>query len=471
MSSEMDKSYDIAIIGGGPGGYVAGIRAAQLGLTAAVVEKAALGGVCLNWGCIPSKSLIHHATEFLSLKHMEAFGVQVDRSGFDYGAVHAKSRLAAKTLADGVSGLLRKNKVDVFMATANLAAPGKITMRGAEARDASLQARNIIVATGSHPLAVPGFVPDEQDILSSSGMLALTKLPQSLVILGAGAIGCEFAYVMNAFGVRVTLVEMAEHILPSEDYEVAKVLDTSLRKSGIEIRTATRAIACQKTATGQRVRIESGGKREEIEAEKVLAAFGRAPNTAGLGLEAAGVKLDDRGFVLTGDYGQTSVKGIFAIGDIVASPALAHVASKEGEIAVEFIAGHSPASKSVAEDLVPSAIYCEPQVAGFGLREDSAAAKGVRFKKSAFPFRAAGKSVAVGKTEGFVKILSDPDTGEILGAHIVGGNATELIHELLLARSSELLAEDVARAIHAHPTLAEAVMEAAKGAVGKPIHI
>ena len=467
----MDKLYDVAIIGGGPGGYVAAIRAAQLGLSAAIVEKDTLGGVCLNWGCIPSKSLIHHATEFRSLQYMEAFGVRVDRSGFDYAAVHAKSRLAAKTLANGVSGLLRKNKVDVFNATASIAAPGKINLSGGESIQRSLSAKNILIATGSRPLAVPGFEPDEQDILSSSGILALTKLPRTLVILGAGAIGCEFAYLMNAFGVRVTLIEMAEHILPAEDLEVARVLDTSLRQSGIDIRTAARALSCKKTAEGQFIRLESDGKTSEIAAQKVLAAFGRTPNIAGLGLKEVGVELDGRGYVVTGDYGQTSVAGIFAIGDVVSSPALAHVASREGEIAVEFIAGHRPVHKRIAEDLVPSAIYCEPQVAGFGLREDAAREKGIRFTKSVFPFRAVGKCVAVNKTEGLVKMLCDPDTGEILGAHIVGSNATELIHELLMARSSELLADDIVQMIHAHPTVAEAIMEAAKGIKGQPIHI
>ncbi len=467
----MEKSFDVAIIGGGPGGYVAAIRGAQLGLSVAIIEKDAMGGVCLNWGCIPSKSLIHHATEYRSLHFMEEFGVRIDRSGFDYAAVQAKSRLAAMTLVNGVSGLLRKNKVEVFKATGTIASAGKISMRDGQGPERTLLARNIIVATGSRALAPPGFEPDERDILSSSGILALTRLPRSLLILGAGAIGCEFAYVMNAFGVKVTLIEMAGQILPSEDHEVALVLDASLRQSGIDIRTGTRAISQQRRADGIAVRVEKGGRAEEIVAEKVLAALGRKPNTTDLGLEAAGVQLDGRGYVMTGEGGQTGATGIFAVGDIVATPSLAHVASKEGEIAVEFIAKHAPAEKRVAEDLVPSAIYCEPQVAGFGLRENAAAAKAIRFKKSVFPFRATGKGVAVGRTDGLVKILSDPETGEILGAHVAGSNATELVHELLLARNGELLVDDLAKMIHAHPTLAEAVMEAAKGAIGRPIHI
>lgn len=467
----MDKEYDVAVIGGGPGGYVAAIRAAQLGLTAVVVEKAALGGVCLNWGCIPSKSLIHHATEFRSLSEMEAFGVRVDRSGFDYAAVHARSRLAAKTLADGVAGLLRKNKVNIVKAVATISGPRTVAVRNADGTTSEIKAKNIIIATGSRPMAVPGFVADEQDILTSSGILAMTALPSSLAILGAGAIGCEFAYVMNAFGVRVELIEMADHILPAEDYEVAGVLDESLRKSGVDVRTKTRAVSWQKNGNGVTIQVTAAGKTEAIEAEKVLAAFGCTPNSGDLGLDTVGVKVDTRGYVVIGDYGQTNVQGIFAIGDVVASPALAHVASKEGELAVEFIAGHMPAAKRVAEDLVPSAIYCEPQVAGLGLREDAAAAKGIRFKKSVFPFRATGKAVAVGKTDGLVKVLTDPETGEILGAHIVGSNATELIHEFALARSGELLVDDIALTIHAHPTLAEAAMEAARGSIGKPIHI
>lgn len=466
----MNTNYDIVIIGGGPGGYVAAIRAAQLGLSVGIVEKSELGGVCLNWGCIPSKSLIHHANEFLALKEMEAVGVGIDRSGFRYAAVQSKSRQAANTLALGVAGLLKKNKLSVFKATAKINAVGRVALQGGEFDGKILNAKNIIVATGSRPMAVPGFEFDEQSVISSSGLLAMTELPKSMTILGAGAIGCEFAYVMNTFGVKVTLVEMAQHILPSEDHEPAKVLEASFRRSGIDVRTASRAVSLKKTVAGVAVVVSANGKSETIVSDKVLTAFGRVPNTRDLGLEKLGVKIDDRGYVVTGDYGETSVKSIYGIGDITRSPQLAHVASKEGEIAVEHIAGHSPREPWVDPELVPSAVYCEPQLAGFGLREARAVKEGIKFKKSVFPYRGAGKSVAIGRTEGLVKILADPQTGELLGAHIVGADATELIHELLLAKHGELLAEDVQSMIHAHPTLSEAVMEAARGLDGRPIH-
>lgn len=467
----MNKTYDVAIIGAGPGGYVAAIRATQLGLSACVIEKDTPGGVCLNWGCIPSKSLIHHATEFAALKDMEALGVRVDRAGFKYSKVHEHSRTAAKTLASGITSLLRKNKVDLIKATASIAGAGKIALKGNDLSTDSVRAKNILIATGSCPMSIPGFELDEQSVLSSSGILSLTELPRALVVLGAGAIGCEFAYVMNAFGVKVTLVEMSDHILPAEDFEAAQVLDASLRKAGIEIRTKARAKSWRKVDGGVAVTIVTGDKTEEIQAEKILAAFGRVPNTNGIGLESADVKTDARGYIVTGDYGQTSVSGIFAIGDVTTTPALAHVASREGEIAVEHIAGRAPAEARVDFGLVPSAVYCEPQIAGFGLREDRAVKDGITFSKSVFPYRGAGKSVAIGKTDGLVKLLTDPDTGEILGAHIAGANATELIHELLLAKTSELLPEDLVRMIHAHPTLAEAISEAARGVYDKPIHI
>jgi len=421
--------------------------------------------VCLNWGCIPSKSLIHQASQFRALAEMEAVGVGVDRRGLDYGRVQARSREAADTLARGVAALLKKNNVDVVMARGTLRGRGGIALSGGQADGSTIEAKTIIVATGSRPLRVPGFAIDEKVVLSSTGALSLEVLPASMAILGAGAVGCEFAFVMNAFGVRVTLLEVAPHILPAEDHEVAAVLEASLRRSGIDVRTNTRALGLREGGAEAIVDIETAGKPASVRAEKILAAFGRTPNTDGIGLDAAGVAVDPAGRILTdGPPGRTNAR---ASTPSATSP---RRSSNEGEIAVERIAGR-PVGAGLDPDLVPSAVYCEPQVVGFGLREDEARRESVRYAASVFPYRGAGKSVAVGRTTGLVKILAAPDTGEILGAHIVGQDATELIHELLLAKAAELTAEDVAGMIHAHPTLSEAVMEAARGVEGRPIHL
>lgn len=462
----MSSSYDVIIIGAGPGGYVAGIRAAQLGLKAAVIEKDVPGGVCLNWGCIPSKNLIHQAEVFHSMQEMESVGVGIDRSSLDYARVQGNSREVVKTLTNGVSGLLRKNKVDLIKGTAVITGKGQVTIDGKD----KLQAKNILVATGSRPMQVPGFECDEKQILSSNGILAMTELPRSMVILGAGAIGCEFAYVLNSFGVKVTLVEALDHILPTEDFETCAVLEKCLVRDGIDVRAKTRALDMTKSAGSISVTLQTQqGDKEQLVTEEVLVVFGRVPNTEGLGLKEMGVKLDDRGYVQVGDYCQTSATGIYAIGDITNTPALAHVASKEGEIAVEHMAGHA-CDMAIDPNGVPSAIYCEPQVAGFGLREDTAITEGIRIKKSVFNYPGAGKTIAVGKPDGLVKVLCDPNTDELLGAHIVGHNATELLHELLLAHNSELLPEDIANTIHAHPTISEAIMETMRGVNDKPIH-
>jgi dihydrolipoamide dehydrogenase len=422
--------------------------------------------VCLNWGCIPSKNLIHQAEVFHSMKEMEAVGVGIDRDTLDYAKVQANSRQVAGTLVNGVNGLLKKNKVELIKGTAAISGKGEVTVDGKD----KLTAGNILVATGSRPMQVPGFECDEEQVLSSNGILAMTSLPASMVILGGGAIGCEFAYVLNSFGVKVTLVEALEHILPTEDYEACAVLERCLVRDGIDVRSKTRALELKKSAKTVSVSLQnSAGETEQIEAEKVLVVFGRVPNTEGLGLKEMGVTLDERGYVEIGDYCQTAAAGIYAIGDITRTPALAHVASKEGEIAVEHMAGHKP-DVAVDPNSVPSAIYCEPQVAGFGLREDTAKAEGIAVKKSVFNYPGAGKTIAVGKPDGLVKVLCDPKTDELLGAHIVGHNATELLHELLLAHNSELLPEDIANMIHAHPTISEAIMETMRGVNGRPIH-
>jgi len=460
--------YDVVIIGAGPGGYVAAVRAAQHGMQVAVVERDAPGGVCLNWGCIPSKNLIHQAETFAALKDMEAVGVTVNRDSLDYGAVQKKSRDVVATLTGGVAGLLKRNKVEYISGHARVTGPHEVTVDG----DTIVDARHILVATGSRPMEVPGFEFDEERVLSSTGILALEQLPASLLILGAGAIGCEFAYVMASFGVAVTLVEAQEHILPTEDAEVCAILHAALEKIGVRVKTHTRAESLERQDQGITARLlDEHGATDVIEAERALVVFGRRPNTASLGLEDVGVSTDERGFINVDAVGRSAVPSIYAIGDIVATAALAHVASAEGERAVDHMAGLLPDTTPALDSaLVPSAIYCEPQVAGFGLRENDAKTQGVDYQVSTFRYHGAGKSIAIGKPEGLVKVLCDRSTGEILGAHIVGHNATELIHELLLAKTAELLPEDITGMIHAHPTISEAILECMRGINGRPIH-
>ncbi len=464
-----EYEFDVLVIGSGPGGYVAAIRASQLKLKAAVVERDKVGGVCLNIGCIPSKALIHQAEVFSHIRDLEAMGLKVDRSGFDYGTVFRKSRAAADRLSRGVAFLLKKNNVEVIAGAGRLAGPHEVAVDLAAGGMRTIRAKNILLATGSRPREIPGFKFDETKVLSSTGLLMLERLPKSLLILGAGAIGVEFAYVMNSFGVQVRLVEMLPQVLPLEDSEVAAVLAKELHRRGVTIATSTRAVSMAARGGDLEVSLEDKeGKRSQVAAEKVLVAVGRAPNTENLGLEKAGVKVE-KGFVTVGDWYQTSVPGIYAIGDIVNTPLLAHVASKEGEIAVEHMAGRKGRPR-VDLNAIPGAVYSEPQLASFGLTEEKAKAAGVKYKKSTFPYRGTGKAVAVEQVEGMVKILTDPSTGEILGAHIVGAGATELIHELLLAKTAELLPEDVATMIHAHPTLSEALMEAMRAVEGWVIH-
>ncbi len=461
--------FDVAIIGAGPGGYVAAIRARQLGLSAAIIEMDKPGGVCLNIGCIPSKALIHQAELFRSLSSLKDLGVKVDTSGFTYEAVFKKSRTAAEKLSKGVQFLLKKNGVTYIPGRAVFKDPHTLLVEGSEEKK-TVTASRIIIATGSRPKTIPGFEIDEEKVLSSTGVLLSKSLPRRLLVLGAGAIGIELAYVMNAFGVEVTVVEMLPQILPLEDGEVVEVLEKELVRRGMKIYTGTRALNLEKESKGLTVRLQKGEEPPfKVEADRVLVAVGRSPNTEGIGLERIGVNLE-KGFIQVGDYYETSVQGVYAVGDVVPTPLLAHVASKEGEIAVEHIAGKSPVPR-LSLDEIPQAVYCEPEVAGFGITEEEAKKRGVLYKKAVFPYRGVGKAVAVESPEGMIKLLTDGSTGEILGAHIVGLQATELIHEILLARRAEAGAEDIAEMIHAHPTLSEGIMEAARAAEGWAIHI
>ena len=458
--------YDVIIIGSGPGGYVAGIRAAQLGLKACVIEKGKTGGVCLNIGCIPSKSLIHEAEIFASIKDLQTLNVTVDASNLDYKKVFEKSRKAADTLSRGVQFLLKKNHVDLIKGTAIIETNNTVKLDNGRV----IEGKNVIIATGSRPREIPGFEFDGKLILSSTDALMMEELPKSIIILGAGAIGVEFAHILRSFGVEVTLVEMMETILPLEDRETVSVLARSFRKRGIKSYTSTKAVSVEKKGNSIELLIENkDGKQESLNADKLLVVVGRSRNTENIGLEKIGIT-PEKGIIPVGDYYETEVKGVFAVGDVIDSPLLAHVASKGGETAVEYIAGKSP-NAHINPLHIPSGVYCEPQVASFGYTEEQLKVQNIAYKKATFPYRGAGKSVALEKPEGLVKVLFNPETKEILGAHIVGYDATELIHEILLAETAELLPEDIADMIHAHPTLSEAVMETMRAAEGWAIHV
>ena len=467
MSGEMN--YDLVILGAGPGGYVAAIRASQLGLKSCVIEKDKAGGVCLNIGCIPSKSLINQANIYNKISNLEYMGISVDTKSLDYSKIFAKSRKAADTLSRGVEYLLKKNKVDLIHGFGVLKDKNTISVDGKE-----VTGKNIIIATGSSPKVIPGFEFDEEFVLSSTGALMMKELPRKMLIMGAGAIGVEFAYVLNSFGVEVVLIEMLDSILPLEDREAVAVLSRAFRKRGIKTLTSTKAISLDKKVENKETKVmltveNAKGEREVVEGDKLLVVVGRTPNIKDIGMEKLGIETE-RGYVKVGDYYETSVKGVFAIGDLVPTPLLAHVAQKEGELVVEHIAGMD-AKKRIDVLKIPSAVYCEPQIASFGYTEEKLKEKGINYKKASFPYRGAGKSVAIEETDGFVKVLYDPEIKEILGVHIVGAEATELIHELLLAESAELLPEDVATMVHAHPTLSEALMEAMRAVEGWAIHI
>lgn len=473
----MNTVYDLVVLGAGPGGYVAAIRAAQLGLKACIIEKDKPGGVCLNWGCIPSKALIHQADLLHGIPDLRELGVAVEVSGLDLAKAFKKSRLAAEKLSKGVQFLLKKSAVEYIKGEGRLASPSEIVL----ADERRIQARAIILATGSRPRELPGLAFDETTVLSSTGALLLQKLPKRIAILGAGAIGMEMGYVWNAFGAEVTIIEALDRILPLEDAEAAALVRKIFEKRGVKFITGAFASAGSRGPKGLGLDLKPAKDGQaadfpsRVDADAVLVAVGRVPNSAGLGLEEIGIALE-RGFVQVGDFGQTAAKGVYAIGDIVSTPLLAHVASKEGELAAEHIAsvlkGHPlPRERRVDPALVPSAVYCDPEIASFGLQEEKALAQGLPHKVFSFPYRGIGKAMATDKPEGFVKVVAHPGSGAILGAAIVGERATDLIHELLLARAAELTVEDVADLIHAHPTLAEGVMEAARGLLGRAVHI
>ena len=454
---------DVAVIGTGPGGYVAAIRCAQLGLSVAAVEDDRPGGVCLNWGCIPTKALLRNAEVVHLLERASEFGIRVQGFQADYAEAVKRSRQVADRMAKGVEFLFRKNKITLLPGTGTLRSPASVEVKGVRGAE-TIEARALILATGSEPKALPGVGIDEKIVLSSNGAVRQERAPKSLVIIGAGAVGVEFADVYASYGTQVTILEALPRLVPVEDEEVSSQLARSFNRRGMTLKTGVQVTSVKPGGAG--VVVETDGGR--FEAEQILMAVGRAAKVKGLGLETLGVALD-RGFVKVSPRMETSVKGVYAIGDMAGPPLLAHKAMAEGVVAAETIAGREP--RPIDYTNVPSCTYCRPQIASIGLTEARAKENGREITVGRFPFTASGKAVALGETEGFIKVVADKATGELLGAHIVGPDATEVIHEFAVGRTLEATLEEIVHTIHAHPTLSEAALEAALGALGQAIHI
>ncbi|RPI06799.1 MAG: dihydrolipoyl dehydrogenase [Ignavibacteriae bacterium] len=462
-----ERQFDVTIIGGGPGGYVAAIRAAQLGMSVGLVEREKLGGICLNWGCIPSKALLKSAELYNLFKRSQDFGIMHTGLSYDFNKIISRSRGVADRISKGVEYLMKKNKIDVISGTAKLTGRNSIEVTKEGKVTDSIKSKNVIIATGGRPRSIPGVDIDRNKIITSTEAMSLPAQPQSMIIIGGGAIGVEFAYFYNSFGTKVTVIEMLPSILPNEDKEITKILESSLKKAGIEILTGTKVESVKKSDLVS-VTVSGSDGKKEISADVALMAAGVQANIENLGLETLGITLE-RGFIAVNEFGQTTVEGIYAVGDVAGPPLLAHVASHEGIVSVEHIAGK--ATHGIDRTNIPSCTYCQPQVASIGLTEEGAIAKGFKVKVGRFPFRPLGKSMAIGETEGTVKLVFDEKFGELLGAHIIGSEATEMIAELGMARALETTWEELHNTMHAHPTLSEAVMEAAGQAFDVAIHI
>jgi dihydrolipoamide dehydrogenase len=462
------QTFDVVVVGTGPGGYVSAIRCAQLGLSVATVEDDRPGGVCLNWGCIPTKSLLRNAEVVHLFERAQEFGISVGEWKADYAQAVQRSRRVADRMAKGVEFLFRKNKITLFPGRGTLESARVVEVTGKDGAQTLEARRAVILATGSEPRSLPGVTIDEKRIISSTGAVTNESRPASLVVIGAGAVGIEFADVYAAYGTSVTVLEALPRVLPIEDEEVSAQINRLFTRRGITIRTGVKVKSVTPGASGVSLDVEAEGKTETLTADQVLMAVGRAAKTRGLGLEALSVATE-RGFVTVSPMMETSVKGIYAIGDMAGHQMLAHKAMAEGVVAAETIAGRSPAPVDYGN--VPSCTYCRPQVASIGVTEAAARESGREITVGKFPFTASGKAVALGETDGFVKVVADKTTGEILGAHIVGPEATELIHEFAVGRTLEATLEELIHTIHAHPTLSEASLEATLAALGHAIHI
>jgi dihydrolipoamide dehydrogenase len=465
----MIMNYDIIVIGSGPGGYVTAIRASQLGLKTAVIERESLGGICLNWGCIPTKALLKSANVFEYLTHANDYGISVSDANVDFNAVIERSRGVASGMSNGIQFLMKKNKIDVIKGFGKIKAGKKVDVTAEDGTVTEYSAnKGIIIATGARSRQLPNLPQDGEKIIGYREAMTLKSQPKKLVVVGSGAIGVEFAYFYNAIGTEVTVVEYLPNIVPVEDEEVSKQLEKSFKKAGVNIMTNASVESVDTTGKGCVVNIKTAKGEEKIECDVVLSAVGIQANIENIGLEEVGIVVD-KGRILVNDFYQTNIPGYYAIGDVIPTAALAHVASAEGIICVEKIAGHSPEALDYGN--IPGCTYCSPEVASVGLTEKAAKEKGMDIKIGKFPFSASGKASAAGAKDGFIKLIFDAKYGELLGAHMIGANVTEMIAECVSIRKLETTGHDIIKTVHPHPTMSEAIMEAAAAAYGEVIHL
>ncbi len=464
----MSKRYDLVVVGGGPGGYVAAIRAAQLRKSVAVVEKEALGGVCLNWGCIPTKSLLKDSEALHLVKNADKYGIKVDGYSVDFGATVNRSRGAAKRLSKGIEYLLKKNKIDHIAGTASIKSFNEVEVMESGGKNTVVECDHTIIATGARNREIPGLETDGKRVISSKEAMMLKEVPKSMIVIGGGAIGIEFASFYHEYGTEVSIVEMLPDLLPVEDNEVSDLLRKSFEDRGIAIHTSAKVEKINRLKTKVKVHLASENDGEILEAETALVAIGVQGNVEGLNLENLGVDIQES-WIEVNKFSQTAVPNIYAIGDVIGPPWLAHVASAEGRVAAEHIAGEIP--KPIDYDNIPGCTYCRPQVASIGMTERMVQEKGIEVKIGRFPMKASGKAMAIGELEGFVKVIFDAKYGELLGCHIIGHDATELIAEAGISRTLETTYEEILNTVHAHPTISESFMEAVADAYGEAIHI
>jgi dihydrolipoamide dehydrogenase len=461
-------NFDLIVIGSGPGGYVAAIRASQLGMKVGIVEKESLGGICLNWGCIPTKALLKSAQVYEYIQHAADYGITIKDAKHDFEAVVKRSRGVADGMSKGVQFLMKKNKIEVVMGYGKLTKDKKVEVTKADGTKEIHEAKSIILATGGRARELPNVKIDGEKVIEYRKAMSLPKQPKSMVIIGSGAIGVEFAYFYATMGTKVTIVEFMPRIVPVEDADVSKELEKIYKKKGIDIYTNSSVESVDTKGKTCKVSVKTANGNINLEADIVLSAAGVVTNLEGIGLEEAGVK-QEKGKVVVDDYYQTNIAGVYAIGDIVKGPALAHVASAEGIICVEKIAGHHPQPLNYGN--IPGCTYCAPEIASVGMTEEAAKAAGYEIKVGKFPFSASGKASAAGAKEGFVKVIFDAKYGEWLGAHMIGANVTEMIAEVVVARNLETTGHEILKSVHPHPTMSEAIMEATAAAYGEVIHL